>query len=230
MRALPGCRPLLVCLACLALAPSPASAASRSPQEVVRYTRTDACEQPFARSAVDPETLHSEAFEWTQHTPLRNWQFDAVTLADSGMRANEWYDEQLEASCVRVSYTSGVRMPAILRRYTSLGDFRTKIVKTTCTQATAVLNDIRLTEIPFVRRVHITSRMVLANGVAETTVRAEYTLPWYLRFLEATAEGVVKQSYDDEIKATLHQLCGTSPPPPPVVIAPLLPPSVYFSR
>jgi len=236
---MPGCcfprrsATLLPLLACLALAPPPALAALHSQTDVVRYTRTDACAFPFARAPVEPETMHGEAFEWTQHTPLRDWQFSNVTLADSGMRDNEWYDELLEATCARVSYSSAVRIPSVLQKYTSLGNFRTKIVKTTCTQADSVLNDIRLSEIPFVRRVHITSRMRFVDGVAESTVRAEYTLPWYLHFLESTAENVVKHSYNDEIDATVHQLCGSSPlpaPPPPVVITPLLPPSAYFTR
>ena len=84
-----------------------------------------------------------------------------------------------------------------------------------------------------VRRVHIASQMRFADGQVATHMRAEYTLPWYLHFLESTAENVVKLSYNDLIEATVHQLCGTSPPPappPPVVIAPLLPPSAYFSR
>jgi hypothetical protein len=218
------------------LAPAPAAAATRTPAEVVRYTRLDACDQPFDHPPVDAETLHSEAFEWTRSAPLQNWQYAAVALADSGMRDNEWYDEQLEATCVRVSYSSAVRMPAVLRKYTSLGNFRTKIVKTTCVQAdSVVLNDIRIFEIPFIHRVHITSKMRFADGAAESTVRAEYVLPWYLRFLESTAEAVVKQSYNDEIRATVHQLCvapaaALPPTPPPVVVAPLLPPSVYFSR
>jgi len=216
----------------LALAPAATTAASRTPQEVVRYTHTDACEVPFARPPTDSETLHNEAFEWTQHAPLHHWQYAPVALADSGMRDNEWYDLHLEATCVRVSYSSAVRMPAILRRYTSLGDFRTKVVKTTCTQADSVLNNIHLSEIPFIHRVHITSRMRMLDGAAETSVRAEYTLPWFLRFLESTAAGIVTNSYNDEIQATVHQLCGSSATltPPPVVVTPLMPPSAYFSR
>ena len=226
-------RALIVTLPCLALA------VAAVPPEVVRYARTDACDQHFARPPMDAETLHSEAFEWTQHTPLRDWQFDPVTLADSGMRDNEWYDELLEAACVRVSYTSAVRMPDVLRQYTSLGNFRTKVVKTTCVQAgSVVLNDIRLADLPFIRRVHIASQMRFTDGQVATHMHAEYTLPWYLHFLESTAEGIVTRSYSDEIRATVRQLCGSqgspgSPPPappPPVVIAPLLPPSAYFTR
>jgi len=226
---------LAAALLALALAPC-AAAVSRTPAEVVRYARTDACDQPFARPPVDAETLHAQAFEWTQHTPLHNWRFFPVALADSGMRDNEWYDELLEATCVRVSYSSAVRMPELLRKYTSLGNFRTKIVKTTCEQAgSVVLNDVRISELPFIHRVHITSKMRFADGAVESLVRAEYTLPWFLRFLEHTAEGVVTRSYNDEIRAVVHQLCvapGSALPqtPPPVVDAPLLPPSAYFTR
>jgi len=206
---------------------NPSCAVSQTRSEVVRLTRTDACDQPFAREPADAETLHGEAFEWTQHAPLKDWQFAPVSLADSGMQNNEWYDMQLEAHCVRVSYSSAVRMPEVLQKYTSLGNFRTKIVKVTCVQADVVLNDIHLSEIPFVRRVHITSKMRFANGVVETRARAEYVLPWYLRFLEKTARSVVTRSYTDEIQATVHQLCGPSPaalsPLPSVPIAPLLP-------
>ena len=228
--------PLSVLAILLALAPAATTAASRTPQEVVRYTHTDACEVPFARPPTDSETLHNEAFEWTQHAPLHHWQYAPVALADSGMRDNEWYDDLLEATCVRVSYSSAVRMPELLRKYTSLGNFRTKIVKTTCEQAgSVVLNDVRISELPFIHRVHITSKMRFADGAVESLVRAEYTLPWFLRFLEHTAEGVVTRSYNDEIRAVVHQLCvapGSALPqtPPPVVIAPLLPPSVYFTR
>jgi len=220
-------RALIVSLPCLVFA------AAATPSEVVRYSRMDTCEEPFARPPTDPETLHNEAFEWTQHSPLRDWQYAPVTLADSGMRDNEWYDELLEASCVQVSYSSAVRMPEVLQKYTSLGNFRTKIVKTTCVQAdSVVLNDLRLTDIPFVRRVHITSKMRFADQKVETLMRAVFVLPWYLRFLESTAHRVVTNSFDDEIQATVHQLCGSSPPPapPPVVIAPLLPPLAYFTR
>ena len=220
-------RAVIVALPCLILA------AAAAPSEVVRYSRMDTCDQPFARPPTDPETLHNEAYEWTQHTPLRDWQFATVSLADSGMRDNEWYDELLEASCVRVSYSSAVRMPPVLQKYTSLGNFRTKIVKTTCVQAgSVVLNDLRLTEIPFVRRVHITSKMRFADQQVETLMRAVFVLPWYLRFLESTAHNVVVSSFDDEITATVHQLCEQTPPPPPppVNIAPLQPPVAYFSR
>ena len=209
-------------------------AAAVVPSEVVRYSRMDACEEPFARPPIDSETLHNEAFEWTQHSPLRDWQYTPITLVDSGMRDNEWYDELFEASCVQVSYSSAVRMPSVLQKYTSLGNFRTKIVKTTCVQADSiVLNDLRLTGIPFIRRVHITSRMRFADQKVETLMRAVFVLPWYLRFLESTAHSVVTSSFDDEIQATVHQLCGSSlppAPPPPVVVAPLQPPSAYFSR
>ena len=61
---------LAAALLALALAPC-AAAVTRTPAEVVRYTRTDACDQPFAHPPVDAETLHDEAFEWTQHTPLQ---------------------------------------------------------------------------------------------------------------------------------------------------------------
>jgi len=228
--------PALTCLLLLLLAgPLAAAAASSSaPAEVVRYTHTNACEQPFARPPADPETLHNEAFEWTQHTPLRDWQFTPVALANSGMRDNEWYNELLEATCVSVSYSSAVRMPVVLQKYTSLGNFRAKVVKTTCVQAdSVVLNNIRLSEIPFIRRVHITSKMRFTDGAVETRVRAEYTIPWYLRFLEQTAVTVVTHSYNNEIQVTVHQLCGSSPPPAPpqpVVIAPLMPPMAFFQR
>jgi len=110
-------------------------------------------------------------------------------------------------------------------------NFRTKIVKTTCTQADSILlNDLRLTGIPFICRVHITSRMRFADQKVETLMRAVFVLPWYLRFLESTAHSVVTSSFDDEIQATVHQLCGSSlppAPPPPVVVAPLQPPSAY---
>jgi len=212
------------------------TASSTAPAEVVRHARTDACDQPFARPPADAETLHGEAFAWTQHTPLRDWQFAPITLADSGMRDNEWYDELLEATCVRVSYSSAVRMPSVLQKYTSLGNFRTKIVKTTCVQAdSVVLNDIRLAEIPFVRRVHIASQMRFTGGQVVTHMRAEYVLPWYLRFLESTAAGVVTRSFDDEVRATVQLLCAAPAPPPPhalppFVVAPLLPPPSYFTR
>jgi len=210
-------------------------AISNSPTEVVRMTRTDACNQPFAREPADAETLHGEAFEWTQHTPLKDWHFSPISLADSGMQNNEWYDMLLEAQCVRVSYSSAVRMPAVLQQYTSLGNFRTKIVKVTCVQADVVLNDIHLSEIPFVRRVHISSKMRFADGVVVTSMRAEYALPWYLRFLQNTAQSVLTRSYTDEIQATVHQLCVApgqplTPAPPPVVVTPLLQPSAYFTR
>ena len=120
-----------------------------------------------------------------------------------------------------------VRMPAVLQQYTSLGDFRTKIVKVTCVQADVVLNDIHLSDIPFIRRVHISSKMRFADGVVATSMRAEYALPWYLRFLQNTAQSVVTRSYTDEIRATVHQLCvalsEALAPLPSVPIVPLWP-------
>jgi len=71
--------------------------------------------------------------------------------------------------------------------------------------------------------------------VVVTSMRAEYALPWYLRFLQNTAQSVLTRSYTDEIQATVHQLCVApgqplTPAPPPVVVAPLLPLSAYFTR
>jgi len=236
IRVLPRTLPPAVLLLLLASPLAPATASSSAPAEVVRHTRTDACDQFFVRPPADAETLRSEAFEWTQQTPLRDWQFAPITLADSGMRDNEWYDELLEATCARVSYSSAMRMPSVVQKYMSLGNFCTKIVKMTCVQADSfVLNDIRLAKIPFICRVHITSQMRFANGQVVTHMCAEYVLPWYLRFLESTAEGVVTHSLNDEIRATVHQLCvapGQAPSHalPPFVVAQLLPPVAYFSR
>ena len=89
---------------------------------------------------------------------------------------------------MRVAYSSAVRMPEVLRRYTSLDNFRTTIIKVTCVQAeTVILNDVHLSDIPFIRRAHITSKMHFADALVETQVRAEFNLPWYLRFLQSTA-------------------------------------------
>jgi len=100
-------------------------------------------------------------------------------------------------------------MPEVLRRYTSLDNFRTTIIKVTCVQAeTVILNDVHLSDIPFIRRAHITSKMHFADALVETQVRAEFNLPWYLRFLQSTATDLVIRTYTDEIRATVHHLCG----------------------
>jgi len=63
--------------------------------------------------------------------------------------------------------------------------------------------------------------------VVVTSMRAEYALPWYLRFLQNTAQSVLTRSYTDEIQATVHQLCGplseALAPLPSVPIVPLWP-------
>jgi len=191
-------------LAVLAAALGPARAAGES----VRFGRSDACDAPFAREPASADALQRTAFEWTHEAPLKNWEYAVVNIAESGMRDNEWYDWELEAHCGRVTYSSAVRMPAVLQKYTSLGNFRTTIIKVTCVQAGwVVLNDVRLSDIPFIRRVHITSRLRFADGLAETLAHAQFDLPWYLRFLRSTATDIVTRSYTEEVRATVHQLC-----------------------
>jgi len=175
---------------------------------VVRFETNMSCAQFYAAEPVKQASLYGEAFTWTKHAALADWHFESVTVSSSGLLDNPLgVDVDPAAECVRVSYSASVRMPAVLREYTSLGDFRTVVQKTTCGFHNVVLNQVFVHKLPFIGTVEMNSAMRFESTRMFTAVHAQYTLPWYIDFMRHIAESIVVKSYAEEITATMEQLC-----------------------
>ena len=152
-------------------------------------------------------TLYNEAYEWTHETQLRDWTFTALSRPDALTEQNVFVPTGSALDCVHISYRSTVRMPHVLRRYVDIGNVETQVHKTVCVEANNVYNSITLEDLPIIGIVRIFSRMTLEDETLSTHVYAEFDLAWYLGMLYSTAENIVRQSYRDEVLATIHQLC-----------------------
>ena len=172
----------------------------------VRFEHTAQCASPFAAAPVAQHTLYGEAFEWTHQATLTDWSYESIEATDSGLK--DWTGAPLHhGECARVSYTSTVRMPGVLRKYTSLGSFKPRVVKTTCVQREVITTSFSLRKLPFIDSVDIHSIMTFARGEVHTSTTTAYTLPWFAHFLSSLGSGIVQRSIEREIHATVHQLC-----------------------
>jgi len=176
--------------------------------DVVRFATNMSCAQYHHSEAVLQTSLYGEAYAWTEHAALKNWRFEAVAVASSGLLGNP-LDAAVDpaAECVRVSYSAPVRMPAVLRTHTSLGTFRTDVEKTSCVHGNVVLNKVFVRKLPFIGTVDTTSMMTFEASRMLSVVHAQYTLPWFLRFMQQVSEDLIVKSYSEELAATMHQLC-----------------------
>lgn len=176
--------------------------------DVVRFETNMSCVQFHAAEPVKQASLYGEAFTWTRHAALADWNFESVTVSSSGLLDNP-LDVAVDpaAECVRVSYSAPVHMPAVLREYTSLGDFRTTVQKTTCAFRNVVLNRVFVHKLPFIGTVETHSAMRFESTRMFSVVHAQYTLPWYLDFMRHVSESIIVKSYSDELTATMEQLC-----------------------
>ena len=175
---------------------------------MVRFETNVSCAQFHQSESLKQTSLYEEAHAWTRHAALADWHFEAVPLSSSGLLDNPLgVAVHPSAECVRVSYSAPVRMPDVLREYTRLGNFRTEVDKTTCVHENVLLNKAFVRKLPFIGTVETTSIMTFDATRMLTVVHAQYTLPWFLRFMQQVAEDVVVKSYSDELMATMRQLC-----------------------
>ena len=146
-----------------------------------------ACEPSFD---VSSSALYNVAFEWTKHAAIDTWQY-----------------EELGNSCVRARYSTQVRLHKIFENILPTRILKTKVDKMVCLKADIMEETVVLSDILFIETLKMDFHIAIdrTTRALSMSVRSNFSTPWFLKLLESTIVGELKQSLKE-----YHELLATS--------------------
>jgi len=163
-------------------------------------------------SSTSQDSLYIEAYEWTKHAPLSDWQMRDATPEERRRMVLVFKTPAGNVPslyCQSVSYKCDIKMPKVLLSYIHIGTFNGQVHKIICADASRVYTIVNLSSFPVVGDVEIHSELSVDRKTesVHVAIKAEYDVPWYLTWLTSTSEKILLASYNDELLESVKQMC-----------------------
>ena len=180
-----------------------------------RHSQIHACADLDLMSSTSQDSLYIEAYEWTKHAPLSDWEMRDATPEERKRMVlvfNTPSGDVPSLYCQSVSYKCDIKMPKMLLSYIHIGTFNGQVQKIICADTSRVYTIVYLSSFPVVGKIEIHSELV-GNRKTESVhvvTDAQFEIPWYLTWLTATSEKILIASYYDELLESVKQMCRSS--------------------
>ena len=184
----------------LALNVTPAAAVDL---HLEQYNRRECSGQFDTSLALDNATLYTQVYLWMHERDVTDWTY-ATLLPLNGT----------DTRCAVVSYKTFVQSPTFFARLLSnfhmLLQFPIEVHKTVCVVGEAVVEDATIT-VPLIHELTMASRYEPQDGQINSTIDAQYTLPWYIDFLVSDVSDHLRANFKQKVDAVAHTLCSHTP-------------------
>jgi len=163
-------------------------------------------------SSTSQDSPYIEAYEWTKHAPLSDWQMRDATPEERKRMVLVFkppIGDVPSLYCQSVSYKCDIKMPKVLLSYIHIGTFNGQVHKIICADDSRVYTIVDLSSFPVVGVVEIHSELSVERKTESVHVvtEAEYEIPWYLTWLTSMSEKILLESYNDKLRESVKQMC-----------------------
>jgi hypothetical protein len=187
----------------LALALTLALPAAAVDLHLEQHNRRECSGQFDTALALENATLYAQVYEWIHHHEVTDWTY-ATLLPLNGT----------DTRCAVVSYKTFVQSPTFFARLLSnfhmLLQFPIEVHKTVCVIGEAVVEDATIT-VPLLHELTMAARYEPQDGQINSTIDAQYTLPWYIDFLVSDVSDHLRSNFKEKVDAVAHTLCSHTP-------------------
>jgi hypothetical protein len=149
--------------------------------------------------ALDNATIYAQVYAWMNQREVSDWTYARLVPANG-----------TDARCAAVAYKTFVQSPTFFARLLSnfhmLLQFPIEVHKTVCVDGGAVVEDAVVT-VPLLHQLTMAARYEPQDGQINSTLDAQYTLPWYIDFLVADLSEHLRSNFKHKIDTVAHTLC-----------------------
>jgi hypothetical protein len=149
--------------------------------------------------ALDNATLYSQVYAWMNQREVSDWTY-AMLVPVNGT----------DTRCAAVAYKTFVQSPTFFARLLSnfhmLLQFPIEVHKTVCVVGGAVVEDA-VVSVPLIHQLTMAARYEPQENQINSTLDAEYALPWYIDFLVADVSEHLRSNFKHKIDTVAHALC-----------------------
>jgi hypothetical protein len=148
-------------------------------------------------------TRYAQVYEWMHHHEVTDWTYTTLLPLNG-----------TDTRCAVVSYKTFVQSPTFFARLLSnfhmLLQFPIEVHKTVCVIGEAVVEDATIT-VPLLHELTMAARYEPQDGQINSTIDAQYTLPWYIDFLVSDVSDHLRSNFKEKVDAVAHTLCSHTP-------------------